>query len=290
MGRVLRGSTPLTPTTSLTALEGPAFSGQQDLYPSVDADANSFAVIHAEQAESSATDFDITLGAFRYSAGTNRIRAEEAHVAMAFQSDAETMPEIVSHQSGTSGAPALPRRFGAAWIDVDDPGTGDGDIEGGIYESLPMPGIPLCFGDGSITPCPCGNTGWPDRGCANSQGAGSRLVGTGSNLVDGLPLRLMAQYLPFNQPGLFFQATNFVAGGAGTAFGDGLRCCGGNVVRLEIANSGNTGFVLTTVDIASAGGVQPGDTRCYQYWYRDPNSGPCGSSYNLSNAYEVTWR
>ena len=33
-----------------------------------------------------------------------------------------------------------------------------------------------------------------------------------------------------------------------------------------------------------------GDTRCYQFWYRDPlPSAPCGSTFNLTNAIELTW-
>ena len=38
-------------------------------------------------------------------------------------------------------------------------------------------------------------------------------------------------------------------------------------------------------------GLMAGDTRCYQWWYRDPGaSNPCQSDFfNLSNAVSVTW-
>jgi hypothetical protein len=27
----------------------------------------------------------------------------------------------------------------------------------------------------------------------------------------------------------------------------------------------------------------------YQAWYRDPAGSPCGSQFNLSNGYEISW-
>jgi hypothetical protein len=65
-------------------------------------------------------------------------------------------------------------------------------------------------------------------------------------------------------------------------------------VRLEVINppaGPEPVIVISTVAIAShapGGTVNPGDTKCYQYWYRDPG-GPCGSNFNLSNAMTITW-
>ena len=42
------------------------------------------------------------------------------------------------------------------------------------------------------------------------------------------------------------------------------------------------------IDLVSRGGVAVGDLLRYQLWYRDPG-GPCGSSFNFTNGYEVTW-
>ena len=92
------------------------------------------------------------------------------------------------------------------------------------------------------------------------------------------------------ETGLAFDGERLIAGGNGVSFGDGVRCCGLSVVRLQIAAASPDGVVGTTVPIALAGGVAPGDTRCYQLWYRDPaGGGACGNSFNFSNAYEVLW-
>jgi hypothetical protein len=99
-----------------------------------------------------------------------------------------------------------------------------------------------------------------------------------------------------NQPGLFFQGDNTISGGAGSTFGDGIRCCGSNVVRIEVVNPpGSTSpataqMTETATTNGPAGTILPGDKKCYQYWYRDPaGGGVCGSSFNLSNAVSVTW-
>jgi hypothetical protein len=82
---------------------------------------------------------------------------------------------------------------------------------------------------------------------------------------------------------------NAVNGGNGNTFGDGLRCVGGSVVRLQVRTASAAGGSATTVDIASAGGVSAGDLLRYQLWYRDSVTTPCGSGYNLSNGIELTW-
>jgi hypothetical protein len=58
---------------------------------------------------------------------------------------------------------------------------------------------------------------------------------------------------------------------------------------VTFANAGNDLTTSTSVSIATEGDVSTGQTRHYQYWYRDSNGSPCGSGFNLSNAYEVTW-
>jgi hypothetical protein len=106
-------------------------------------------------------------------------------------------------------------------------------------------------------------------------------------------LVLTADGLPA-QPGLFFQGGALIAGGDGVGFGDGLRCCGQGVLRLEVVTGQppEPTSVSSSVTISRHPGqsLAPGDTRCYQLWYRDPLASPCGvSSFNFSNAYVVTW-
>ncbi|MDP6538222.1 MAG: hypothetical protein QF903_05905 [Planctomycetota bacterium] len=152
------------------------------------------------------------------------------------------------------------------------------------------PGTALCFGDGSGSACPCGNVGGSDEGCGNSTGAGCSLDGTGSNSIANADLVFEAANALPGQPGLFFQGDNQVNGGNGIVFGDGLRCCGTGVVRLQVVVPDGSGDAATSVDIGAGGNVSAGDDRCYQYWYRNPGSGsPCGSGFNTSNAYSVTW-
>ena len=149
------------------------------------------------------------------------------------------------------------------------------------------PGTPYCLGDGSGTPCPCGNSGLSGEGCRNSAGSGGLLTASYSNSIMMDDLRLQASGLTTG-PGLFFQGNNAVNGGAGNTFGDGLRCAGNQVVRLEVQFSSG-GTSATTVSIANKGGVNAGETKRYQLWYRDSTGSPCNNDFNLTNGYEITW-
>ena len=150
-------------------------------------------------------------------------------------------------------------------------------------------GVPYCFGDGSGTPCPCGNAGASDSGCANSTGGGASIGTQGVASIVGQSFVLTATGMPANQLGIFFQGNNAINSGLGAPFGDGLRCVGGAAKRLQIVNSDNTGAIQTTVDVALKGGVVAGDLHYYQLWYNDPGT-PCGALFNFSNATEVTWQ
>ena len=97
-----------------------------------------------------------------------------------------------------------------------------------------------------------------------------------------------SQLIP-SQPGLYFQGNNAINGGDGTQFGDGLRCAGGGVIRLQVRFADSNGGSQTNIDIPSTGGALPGDTKYYQLWYRDPVASPCGSLFNLSNGVEITY-
>ena len=157
------------------------------------------------------------------------------------------------------------------------------------------PGTAVCFGDGSGAPCGCSNEAAPGSGsgCLNSLGVGGVLSASGSADTTSDSLGLSVSGVR-SQPGLFFQGNNTIAGGAGATFGDGLRCCGQSVVRLEIVNPSGpepatADLTVTVTSQGPAGTVNPGDKKCYQYWYRDPGGSPCGSNFNFSNAVSVTW-
>lgn len=147
-----------------------------------------------------------------------------------------------------------------------------------VAESLPTSCQTYCFG----TACPCNNND-ASAGCANGSGQGCLLSMSGSNSISQSDLILHATSTVPHQPGLFFQGDNAINGGNGSQFGDGLRCAGGSVVRLQVRTADGNGSASTTVGIAAKGGVSPGDTKRYQWWHRDPTGSPCGTGFNLSN-------
>jgi hypothetical protein len=160
------------------------------------------------------------------------------------------------------------------------------------------PGTNLCFGDGSGAQCGCGNEspGGSGGGCLHGAGGGG-LFGTldASGVADTTndSLGLQATNVP-TQPGLFFQGNNTIGGGTGATFGDGIRCCGQNVVRLQIMMGSGMGvgtqtMTTTVTNTGPAGTVNPGDKKCYQYWFRNPGTSPCGSNFGFTNAVTVTW-
>ncbi len=151
------------------------------------------------------------------------------------------------------------------------------------------PGAVFCTGDGSSTICPCGNGSALGEGCGNGSGSGAVLSASGVASASASSLVFEARQLIGSQPGLYFQGNNAVAGGAGIQFGDGLRCAGGGVIRLQVRFAALDGTSATSIDIAQKGGVVAGDTKRYQCWYRDPNTSPCGTAFNLTNGYELTW-
>ena len=158
----------------------------------------------------------------------------------------------------------------------------------------PATGTPFCFGDDTgATLCPCGNASdgsLGDAGCANGASPGGCLLdASGSSSIGAADLVLSAAGLVPSQPGLYFQGNNAINGGDGVVFGDGLRCAGGGVIRLQVRFADGAGSSSTSIDIAAKGGVAPGDTKRYQIWYRDPNTSLCGTSFNLSNGFEIVW-
>ncbi|MDE0892599.1 MAG: hypothetical protein OSB14_10495 [Planctomycetota bacterium] len=172
-------------------------------------------------------------------------------------------------------------------------GAGDFTIEQAFCDpacSTCIPGTIYCRGDGSgSATCPCGNHSTNDGGCANGSGQGGLLSADGAANVSADSVILRATNLLPGQPCLFFQGNNAINSGDGVTFGDGLRCAGGAVIRLEVSFPDSNGNAETSSSIAAKGACTAGDVKRYQSWYRDPQSSPCGSSFNLTNGYEITW-
>ncbi len=169
----------------------------------------------------------------------------------------------------------------------------DGEFDhGGGFISLiepcpnPDPTTPFCFGDGSSGACPCANAAAAGEGCANSQGHGAILSGSGSAsfAADDLVLHV--------EQGRPFQPTHLLQGNGQMAlpYRDGIYCLASPTVRMEVVILDANGAGSTANSIATDGLVPgPGVTRHYQLWYRDPVIAPCGTGSNFTNAVTVTW-
>jgi hypothetical protein len=154
--------------------------------------------------------------------------------------------------------------------------------------------MPFCFGDGIGTPCPCGNSGASGHGCASSvSAAGAQLQATGNPSVSNDTFVVAGSGMP-NSAVLYFQGTGQVASGLGTAFGDGLRCAGGTIVRLgaEMNVAGASQYPSANDQPVSVRGQIPiaGGVRTYQGWYRNPAPYCTPSTFNLTNGLQVTWQ
>jgi len=150
----------------------------------------------------------------------------------------------------------------------------------------------LCFGDGTGLPCPCGNNAAAGAGCQNSLGLGGTLTASGVASVANDTLFLSGASMP-NSACLYLQGSSLIGGGAGAVFGDGLRCAGGNVVRLGTENnvSGASAYPgVGDLSISVRGACAPGDVRVYQAWYRNSASFCTPDTFNLTNAWQVVWQ
>ena len=159
--------------------------------------------------------------------------------------------------------------------------------------------VSFCPGDGSGVACPCGNDGASGRGCENSAGTGGALL-AGSGVAS-----LSADSAQLTSSGERSTALSIVLQGraaiAPVDFGDGLRCAGGQLVRMYVKTAiagvvtapqpGDPGILERS---AAAGDPIPlGATRVYQAYYRDPSPsfcpGPQGSTFNASSAIAIAW-
>jgi hypothetical protein len=185
--------------------------------------------------------------------------------------------------------------------DLNDAGFGSPEGFMRVQVNTTPPPVAFCFGDGNCnsTACPCAAQGDSGKGCPNSGSSGGALLTySGSTSVLAGDLILHASGMPATVPSLCFQGDGLVTTpGApplsGAAFGDGVRCAGGALKRMEVKfNVGGASQYPEFGDLSipvkgnlPAGG---GVTRYYQCWFRD-NSGCTGAGFNVSNALKVVW-
>jgi hypothetical protein len=192
----------------------------------------------------------------------------------------------------TAEAPAAGDRFG---VSVSNSA---GRVAIGAPNNFPEPGSAYVFrviktssfcdaSDGSLASCPCANAGTPDSGCDVASGTG------------GVSLEVLSQEIaPLNR--LTLAGTGFTTMGSpavlairGAAiepspiqFGDGLRCVGLPVVRLNAVFAVG-GTAVMQLGHGPMGG--PG-TFSYQFWFRDQPAMFCTPEpFNLSSGRQVVW-
>jgi Tol biopolymer transport system component len=173
------------------------------------------------------------------------------------------------------------------------PGDTNGVFDTFVRERGAAGGVGFCFGDGSGTSCPCGNNSpfTARAGCLNSLGSGGRLVATGTPSISADTLVLHGSGMPSSSV-LYYQGTTQVNGGAGVVFGDGLRCAGGSIIRLEpktnVAGASRWPDVGDPAISVRCGNVA-GNSRTYQAWYRNAAAFCSPAAFNLTNGWSLTW-
>lgn len=159
--------------------------------------------------------------------------------------------------------------------------------------------LSYCFGDGSGTACPCGNSGSIGRGCANSvNAAGAILTVCGLPSLSNDTIVLYGAGMPnsVSPSAIYLQGTARDNGGFGTVIQDGLRCVTGSLVRLGTRpNSANQSQYpdVGNQPVSVRGGLTaltPPITRHYQVFYRNAASAFCPpGTANWTNGMTFTW-
>ena len=118
--------------------------------------------------------------------------------------------------------------------------------------------------------------------------SGGQIGYWGSTSVSNNDLTLIASGIPTNQFGIFYYGPNAIQ----VPFGNGYRCVRPQgLQRLNPAVSTTLGEATRALDLTQTplDTYQPGDTRYFQFWYRDPNDPNGVANFNLSDGIELTF-
>jgi hypothetical protein len=155
--------------------------------------------------------------------------------------------------------------------------------------------VSFCAGDGSLaTACPCANLGGTAHGCGNStDNTGALLSVIGTSNPDTLLLQASGMPAVATPASIYLQGDAIVTGGV--LFGDGVRCVGGNLIRLGLKAmpTGSSQYPEPgDQSVSTKGGVTPGTgvTRYYQTYYRNSSAIFCPpATFNVTNGLIVVW-
>jgi hypothetical protein len=153
---------------------------------------------------------------------------------------------------------------------------------------------PICFGDGSGIPCPCGNDApvGSGTGCLNSNGTGGLLTASGTASLSNDTLSFAGSGM-ISSFAVYIQGTQANNSGLGAVLGDGKLCVSNSLIRLSTVF--NTGGVSTypnatnPAPVSVRGAVTAPGVRTYQIYYRNPIDFCTTATFNLSNGLVVTW-
>jgi hypothetical protein len=286
-GQVLNGTASLA-SGDISALEGASFVAQDQISPSVDSDGVCYILSYSEQYTTSTTDYDQYIDSISRSGGS--IQVQEHHQNLDFLTTHTDRSEITSIHSGGGG----PDRCMVVW-------ESGPDIRGGLYDACSFASFcyPNDFFDGTI-PCPCSNPpSTTGRGCNNSSATGGAiLTGAGNATLSADTVVLTSSGEKPTATSIFLQGTS--ANFNGVAFGQGVRCVAGTLKRLY-THAAVGGVVSAPVgsdpsihvrSAALGDTIDPGSSRYYMVYYRDPTVlGGCsaGSTFNATQGGAYCW-
>jgi Tol biopolymer transport system component len=158
-------------------------------------------------------------------------------------------------------------------------------------------------GEDGVSGCPCSNQpNGPSRGCDNSSATG------GAGLAAAGIAYLSIDSVVFTTTGEKPSALSIVMQGnaevsAGITYGQGVRCLGGTIIRRLFTKQAIFGSItapdftagdppVSSRSSAKGDVIQPGQSRWYLVYYRDPvvlGGCPASATFNATQTGQVTW-
>lgn len=277
---LLQGSTILD-TKDIYNLEP---DGQDQFDPSIDSDGQHFLLSHSD---GFGLDYDLYASELYVLGNTLGITQTDMALDVDFNTTDDNS-HVVSAASSGSTDPSLKHRYLVTWN--SGPVGAWADILGGFVDGVDGGSkTPFCTAHDYGCPCSSGTIGHGCPNSANNQGALLTASGGASPTNDSLALQCTG--MPPSATCIFLQGTSSVTPIAW--FGDGVRCVGGTLIRLQsvTASAGAASLPVPGGSSISVLGHVPstGGTRYYQVWYRDPANFCTPDTFNISNGMVVVW-